>query len=282
MITTASLLLFLAPLGAPTASSTQQLLSVEPLVTVAAASLQDDEEKEKPDKREEIKAAIKELKGHIGKRGDEDPQALAIIDTLLTEFPESGPKDRKAIVKGLGGCLKQKRKPSKEGVVDNKLHIASATALGRMAPESVKELVTWVGHKNFSKDYAAKRAIILALGTTKHEDAIEPLVDLLPHHEPQVQAGAAEALNQFVDYDSKVRKDIFKEVLDELARVKNSLDVNPTDPIVKQRWGSIAGPMLRTLSDLSGHDAGDPMEFRSWWNDNKKRDWDKAEKGKDA
>lgn len=292
MITTITLLALLASPGAPAEIAPAEFqsaqfpsaesVSAQEVAAGAAVLLLQDDEEEKPDKRDEIKLTLKELKGHIGKRGDEDAQALAIIDTLLQEFPESGPKDRKDIVKGLSGCLKQKRKPSKEGAVDNKLHIAAATALGRMGPESVKELIKWVDHKNFAKDYAAKRAIILAIGNTQHEDGIDPLLDLLTHHEPQVQAGAAEALQQYTGEESDVRKKIFKEVLDEASRVKNALDLDPTDQIVRGRYDAIAGPMLRTLSELSGFDSGDPTEFRSWWNDNKKRDWDKAEKGKDA
>ncbi len=282
MITIASLLFLAAPLASPgPLAIAGEAATLEASSAPAWTFVQDDEEK-KPDKREEIAAALKELKGHIGKRGKEDAQALAIIDTMLQEFPESGPKDRKIIVKGLSGCLKQKRKPSKEGVVDNKLHIAAATALGRMGPESVKSLVSWVDHKNFAKDFVAKRAIILAIGNTQHDDGIDPLVDLLPHHAEEVQAAAAEGLQQYVVKESKVRKKIFKEVLDELSRVKNALDVDQTDPIVRKRYDTIAGPMLRTLSDLSGHDANDPMAFRKWWNHNKKRDWDKEEKGKDA
>ena len=91
------------------------------------ASLQDDEEK--PDKREEIKEALKALKGHAGKRGDEDIEAIQVIETLKAEFPESGPKDRKAIVKGVNACLKAKRKLTKDKLFDNKLHLAAAEAL---------------------------------------------------------------------------------------------------------------------------------------------------------
>lgn len=287
MITIASLLFLALPVTSPLALSGANAHEITvPVAAIpvggAPGIFSDDEEEEKPDKREEIKAALKELKGHIGKRGKEDAQAIAIIDTMLEEFPKSGAKDRKDIVKGLSGCFKQKRKPTKEGVIDNKLFIAAAAAMGRMGPESVKALVTWAGHKNFSKDYVAKRAIILAIGNTEHDDGIDALVDLLPHHEPQVQAAAAEGLQNYAGKKSKVRKMIFKEVLDEITRVKNSLDVNQTDQIVRQRYDAIAGPMLRTLSDLSGHESTNPMEFRKWWNSNKKRDWDKEEKGKDA
>ena len=278
MITIATLLFCIATPASGLAPAAEPLSAA----VLAPAFVLEDEEEEKPDKREEIKAALDELKDHIGARGKEDAQAIAIIDTMMQEFPNCGPKDRKTIVKGISGCLKQKRKPTKEGVVDNKLHIASATALGRMGPESVKGLIGFMGHKNFAKEYGAKRAIILALGNTKDEDGIDDLADLLTHHEPQVQAAAAEALQQFVGSESKTRKKIFKEILDEVARVKNALDIDPTDPIVRERYDGIAGPMLRALQDLSGHEENDPTAYRSWWNKNKKRDWDAAERGKDA
>ena len=249
-----------------------------PTVFGSVASFQEDDEK-KPDKREEIKEALKALKGHVSKRGKEDAQAMAIIDELLQEFPESGPKDRKDIVKGINGCLKVKRKNTKDDLIDNKLHKAAAISLGRMGPESVKELSKWIDHKSFMKDIDTRRSLILALGNTRDEDAVDPLVDLLPNHEPEVQAAAAEALGQFDFLDLKKRKQVFKKVLDVVTQVKNSLDVDQVDPIVRERYDTIAGPMLTTLQLLSGHDARDPGNFRKWWNDNKKKNWDD---GKDS
>ncbi len=250
-----------------------------PDLSAPFASFQDDDEEKKPDKRDEIKEALKALKGHIAKKGAEDTQATEIIDELLQEFPKSGPKDRKAIVKGLSACLKVKRKPTKEGLTDNKLFAASAIALGRMGPESVKDLSKWAEHKTFSKDLATRRLLILALGNTKDDDAVGPLVDMLTNHEPQIQAAAAEALGQFDHLDQKERKKVFKKVLDVITQVKNALDVGQTDPIVRERYDTIAGPMLTTLQILSGNDSRDPAVFRKWWNNNKKKDWDK---GKDS
>lgn len=244
--------------------------------TAPPASIVQDDEK-KPDKRDEIKSALKNLKGHIGKRGAEDTDAIAIIDELMTEFPESGPKDRKDIVKGISACLKVKRKPTKEGLTDNKLFVASAAALGRMGPESVKDLNKWVGHKQFVKDLDTRRALILALGKTKHEDGVDTLVDLLPNHAPEIQAAAAEALGEYGHLKQKERKDIFKEILDELTAVKNRIDVDQVDPIERERYDAIAGPMLTSLQILSGNDEiRDPLQFRKWWNDNKKKNWDKG------
>lgn len=258
-------LTLLAPASLPAAA---------PLAPPVLASFQDDEEK--PDKREEVKDALKSLKDHAGKRGDEDIEAIQVIETLKTEFPESGPKDRKAIVKGINACLKAKRKLTKDKLFDNKLHLAAAEALGDMGPESIKDLSGWVDHKSFIKDLDMRRTLILSLGRTKDEDAVDPLVDLLTNHEPVVQASAAQALGDYGFLDQKERKAVFKKVLDVITQVKNALDVGQTDPIVQDRYDTIAGPMLTTLQKLSGHDARDALVFRKWWNKNKKKDWDEG------
>ena len=204
---------------------------------------------------------------------------MAIIDTLAQEFPESGQKDRKAIAKEIAACLKQKRKQTKEGLFDNKLHRAAAVALGTMGPESVKDLSKWVGHKNFTKDLQTQRELILALGKTKDEDAVDTLVDLLSNHEQKTQAAAAEALTQFADIEQKERKVIFKKVLDQITSAKVDIDNDVTDPIARDRYDTIAGPMLDALRVLSGQEIRDPLEFRTWWNKNKKKDWDEGKDG---
>ena len=68
-------------------------------------------------------------------------------------------------------------------------------------------------------------------------------------------------------------------MLDQLTRVKNIIDVNQVDPIERKRYDIIAGPMLTSLQVLSGNDEiRDPTEFRRWWNNNKKKDWDEGNK----
>ena len=148
-----------------------------------------------------------------------------------------------------------------------------------MGPESVKDLSNWIDHKSFLKDTDTRRALIIALGMTKSDKAVDPLVDLLTNHAPQVQAAAAEALGQFDFLKQKERKAVFKKILDVLTQVKNAIAVDQVDPIERDRYDTIAAPMLTTLQLLSGHDARDPLVFRRWWNDNKKKNWDK---GKDS
>ena len=179
--------LLAAALGAPAPA---------PLPAPALPLAQDEEET--PDKRPEIKELLKRLDGHAGARGKEDHEAIGIIDQLVLEFPKSGPKDRQAIVKDVAKCLGERRKETEEGVLDNRLHLAAAVALGEMGPESADALEGWIDHKQLRDDLTLQRQLILSLGKTHTEDAMKPLTDLLTHHEPIVQGAAAEALAALV------------------------------------------------------------------------------------
>ena len=68
-----------APVGIPLSSPAAPLLAQD-----------DEEEKEKPDKRPEIKALLGRLKDHAGARGKEDNDAIGVVDELLVEFGKSG------------------------------------------------------------------------------------------------------------------------------------------------------------------------------------------------
>lgn len=257
-----------------TAPSGARFLTPDLESGVAAAS--QDDPKELPDKRPEVEELLEKLKDHAKKRGKEDQEAIVVVDALLQEFPNSGLKDRKEIAKTLSGCLKEKR-TEVDGQPQNSLYLACAMALGSMGPESVKELEGWIDHKQHRKDLALQGELIRALGKTKDEKAIPTLIDLLPHKDPSNQAAAAEALGNFDGMESKVRKEIFDKVLNELNAAKNRMDSDLEDLEARDRYNVIKASMVTTLQALSGHDETNPDEWRAWWNDNKKKDWDKED-----
>lgn len=236
-----------------------------------STTVQDDE---KPDKREEVKEMLGNLKGHAGKRGKEDAEAIAIIDTLIKEFENSGPKDRASIVKGIGNTFKEKRGENAEGVRQNQLFMASATALGLMAPESVKTLQTWIGHKSHRKDLAVQRILILSLGDSKDPKAAKTLIDLLVHKDAILQGAAAEGLGKYDGAEEKLRKQAFEGVLKQLIGTKTQMDGDPQDRIARERYDAIAAPMSTALAVLSGQRSRTPEEWQRFWNKNKKKDWD--------
>ena len=226
------------------------------------------------DNRPELKAMIDEMLGHITKRGKEDHEAIGVIDKLVQEFPKCGPKDRGAIVKSLDRCFSEKRQEDENGVFDNQLYIASATALGEMAPESVPVLLSWIGNKAHRKDLKLQRVLILKLGKTKNEAGREPLINLLVDKDAQIIAAAAEALGEYSAVELKLRKSTFDELLKVLMGAKGQVDSNPNDTVARERYDMIAAPIVTSLTRLSGHEEHDPNEWQRWWNKNKKEDWD--------
>lgn len=240
-------------------------------VPCATALVQDDE---KPDKRPEVKEMLGKLKEHASKRGKEDAEAIAVIDSLIKEFENSGPKDRASIAKGIGATLKQKRGMSDENVPQNQMFLAAGTALGLMAPESVKVIEGWIGHKTHRKDLALQRILILSLGESRDPKAAKTLIDLLVHKDATLQGAAAESLGKYDGADQKLRKQAFEGILKILTGTKTQMDADPQDRIARERYDAIAAPMSTALVQLSGQDSRKPEEWRRFWNKNKKKDWD--------
>ncbi len=260
-------LLSLALFAAPAATSYAHPLAAAP----AAASPAEDP---LPDKRPEVETLLDELKGHVGKQGAEDRDAVAVIDRLLQEFPRSGPKDRQSIVSGLSKCFESKRRENSEGVRDNSLYRAAAAALGQMGSDATKSLIKWIGHKDHRKDMPLQNDLIRALGKTKDKAAVPPLIDLLEHKDAPLIGAAADALGEFGEADLDLRKKAFEGMLKVLMSAKGAKDTNVQDNIARDRYDTIASPIITSLGRLSKHDERDPEEWQRWWNKNKGKNWD--------
>lgn len=251
--------------------STFCLSSPAPVSAEPVPPVQDEEEL--PDKRPEVKELIGRLEDHAGARGKEDNEAVAVIDQILQEWPRSGPKDRGSIVKALGKVFNQTRKDLSEGVPDNKLFLAAATALGEMGAHATKELEKWIGNKKHRKDLQLQRRLVLSLGKTRDPKAIKRLVGLLNDKDIIVVAASCQALGEFEEAEQKLRKEAFNELLKLLMTTK-TLAADGNDIISRERYDAIAAPIITTLQKLSGHDERKPEEWQRWWNKNKKADWD--------
>jgi hypothetical protein len=235
------------------------------------------DEAAKVDERPEVKAKLEELATHVKAKGEKDPEAIGSIDQLVQEFPNSGPKDRAAIVKAMADCFDAKRtKELEEGVPDDRLYIAAATALGTMAHESVKVLMPLIGDKAHRKNQRLQVALTHALGKTKSPDATKTLLGLLKHKDAPMQAAGAEAMASYADGPEPTRKLLFEELLNTMMDQFTRKETNPTDQEAQERWNTISGPIIETLQKLSGHGESSPEQWLKWWNDNKKKPWEKA------
>jgi len=227
------------------------------------------------DERPEVKTLLDELDGYVKAKGEKDAEAIGVIDKLLPEFPNSGPKDRAAIVKACSDCFGVKRtKELEEGVPDSRLYLAAATALGTMGPESVKPLSGLIGDKTHRKNQPLQIALTHSLGKTKSPDGVKILLGLLKHKDAPMQAAGAEALANYSDAPEATRKEVFEELLRTMMDQKSKKDTNVTDQEAQERWNTISGPIVETLQKLTGLNQADPEAWQRWWNDNKKKTWE--------
>jgi len=249
------------------------LLLLAPLSAGPAPALRPQEETPPEDKRAVVAELIQRLHDHAGARGKEDQEAVGVIGELVVEFPRSGPRDRKAIVKALDKCFEEKR-GEQDGELQNQLYLGAAEALGGMAPESVDVLIGWIGHKAHRDDVTLQRRLIRMLGKTKSEDGRRPLIKLLTHRDALIQSAAAEALGDYEDAEQDARKECFEELLKELMTVKGQKDSDPNDTIARDRWDVIAAPIVSSLGRLSRHQELTPEDWQRWYNKNRREDWD--------
>jgi hypothetical protein len=250
-------------------------LALVPLPAPAPCLSLPQEDEQIVDERPEVKALLDELDSNVKAKGEKDAEAIAAIDKLVQEFPNSGPKDRLAIVKALDDCFGVKRtKELEEGVPDDRLYQAAAVSLGEMGPESVKPLTALIGDKSHRKNQALQIKLTLSLGKTKSPEAVKTLMGLLKHKDAPMQAAGAEALASFSDAPEGTRKLAFEELLRTMMDQKTKKDTNPSDQEAQERWNIISGPIIETLQKLTGLGESDPDKWQRWWNDNKKKSWE--------
>jgi len=232
----------------------------------------------KPDKRPEVAEKLANLQKLISDRkGEKDTDAIGLIDQLVQDFPNNGPKDRAAVTSALSKCFEQRRMVKEGDPPNNKLYMAAAVALSTMAPEATKELLKWIDHKDLRKDQALQTRLVDSLGKTKDKDALKPLQLLLNSKDDWMVGAAASALANYGELELGERKTVFETILKTLTSAKNQTDSTPNDTVARQRYDVIAAPMITALQKLSKHDERDPSEWQRWWNKNKHDNWD-AEK----
>jgi hypothetical protein len=226
------------------------------------------------DKRPEVAALLAKLDAHVEKKGSEDRDAIAVIDQLLQEFQKSGPKDKAATVKALSKCFEARRTEPEDGIPNNQLFIAAATALGQMGPESTKTLIGWIGHKTLRKDLTVQGVLIGSLGKTRDKEAVKTLLDQLENKDAPLVSASAQALGEFATAELELRKQIFETLLKVLMSAKGAKDMDLNDTTARERYDVISAPIITTLTRLSKHDEREPEKWQQWWNKNKKLDWD--------
>jgi HEAT repeat protein len=230
---------------------------------------------ERPDNREAVETLLDELADYVRKSGRNDPgdsAAIKRIDRLGSEFKVSGPKDKKAIIRGLERVFLARRRANKDGSQNTAMFILAARGLGGMGTDASDPLIKWIDHARNKKDLALQRELILALGRTKSKQARKELQDLLRDVRPAFKGAAATGLGMFTHEPSKVRKELFEDLMKALLQAQaNALGQGST---AQEIWRAVHGSATSSMRKLSRATASSPEAWRRWWNKNKRRDWD--------
>lgn len=236
--------------------------------------------------------AVKEYKEILGDR-ERESEAIALIDGFLTRYTSNVERmveiaDAIEIEEGDIAALKKEAKEIEEDQEDladlvwlsfkerkqdteghRRLWKSASFAFGQMGPHGAEYLWKVFKDKRFKKDLEMQCLVVEQVGSTRDYEQWEDLVDLLDHHQDQIIASAAKALTHYRAAPGKVRLEVVSKLVNFLNSYYNA-STNPEDTTARQRYRLASRPMLDALSELTGQTFRDPLQWRKWFNDNKK------------
>ncbi|MDP6537954.1 MAG: hypothetical protein QF903_14060 [Planctomycetota bacterium] len=256
---------------------TAVLLAAVPALTASAQATagSSDAGDEPADHREEVATRLEELAKLIGKSGKDDPgdaRAIRLVRELTGEYSRSGSSDQADILRGSGRVFLARRRANKDGSRNTRLFLEAAKSLGIIGADADRLLLTQIDSKRHRDDLALQKELILALGKTRTKRARTSLVKLLKDYRPTFIAAAATGLGHFTFEPSKVRKDLFEDLMKALLQAEGN--ARGQDSTATAIYNAMRGPTNSSMRALSGGNAGSPSAWQRWWNKNKRRDWD--------
>ena len=229
------------------------------------------------DDRERESEAIALIDAFATRYAEHDARLVEIADML--DIDEGDPKALKKEAKDLQGEQEdladlaylafKERKRDTEG--HRRLWKGAIFALGQMGESGAELLWKVYGDKRFKKSEEVdfRVACVEQVGATRDWKQWEELVDLLDHHEDQIIAAAASALKNYRDAPGKIRLEACGKLVNFLNSYYNAAS-NPEDTTARQRYRMVNRPMLDALSEMTGQTFPKPLDWRKWYNDNKK------------
>lgn len=239
-----------------------------------------------------FKEQVKEYKEIIEDKGNED-KAIQLIDQFSQKYAaykerlieigdmlelEEGDakalkKEIKEIHKGqedLADLIWLAFKERKKDTEDHRaLWKGAVYSLGQMGEHGADYLWKAAKEKRFKKDLDFQALCIQQVGYTHDYSQAEDLVDLLDHHQDLIIKAAADALTQFGDAPGKVRLECTEKLVNFLNSYYNASLV-PEDTVSQARFRLIRRSFLDALTELTKQSFQDPLEWRRWYNKNKK------------
>ena len=239
-----------------------------------------------------FKERIKEYKEVIEGRENED-KAIQMIDQFSQKYLEHKDRlieigDMLELEEGDAKALKKEIKTidkSQEDLADlvwlafkerkrdteghRNLWKVAVHAYGQMGSHGAEYLWKVFKEKRFKKDTDFQALCVQQIGYTHDYSQAEELIDLLDHHIDLLIKSAADALVQFGEAPGAVRLQCTEKLVNFLNSYYNS-QLNPDDTVAQARYRLVRRSFLDALTELTKQSFQDPLEWRRWYNKNKK------------
>ena len=208
-----------------------------------------------------------------------ESEMLASIDKIVAYYqkPEVDDKKvRKALVDAMG----------KASTVRDTVIVAHVMKqCGNMGTDAVKVILPTLA-RELKKKVPEDRvygAALESLGKLHAEDrtSVKALTDLLKNKDDAIVARAAFAIAGYKAASGNTRKTLFEEVLKQSEGTYSSSQAQNEN--AKRKWTIIGDDVMEALNVLAspprpeGQAFENPPAARSWFNDNKKKPWDRRE-----
>lgn len=239
-----------------------------------------------------FKEKVKEYKEIIEGRENED-KAIQMIDQFSQRYLEHKDRlleiaDMLEIEEGDAKALKKEIKTIdksqdeladlvwlafKERKRDTEAHRtlwkSAVFAFGQMGKHGADYLWKASKEKRFKKDTDFQALCIQQVGYTHDYTQAEDLIDLLDHHQDLIIKAAADALTQYGEAPGDVRLLATEKLVNFLNSYYNA-SLNPDDTVAQARYRLVRRAFLDALTELTKQSFQDPLDWRRWYNKNKK------------
>lgn len=213
---------------------------------------------------------VKEFKKNARKLSE--GELIQGVDKLAEYYksPEVEEKTKKDVLEGIEKAC---------GVREATVIVHVLRTCGDLGEETLKIVLPVVSKEVDAKEPRVEvyEEGLKSLGKIHSENklAIKILTDLLKHNEPTIVMHAIRALGGYAPASGEVRKELFEEVLKASEGTYSASQ--GTDQNAKRKWNVIGDDVKETLTKLSGVAIETPVQARSWFNDNKKKSWDRKD-----
>lgn len=230
---------------------------------------------ETPDDRPDVRRRVESFEKLI-KDAEKDADAVAMLDGMITMFKESAARDRGRVLKSIVAAVKNADLP-KDKTKPRNLPVAAAERMSQMGTEAFKSITELLADRVVSKDMA--RVTPLAAGLVKMgtgtAEALEASIKLLDDPNPRLYSALAKGFSQFELETQAKRKRIVGVLLASYETFPKRVDTDKS--VVPEEKARLAdagrAATIDTLNALAVQKQGDIAAFKTWFAENKAKDW---------